>query len=111
MPEETIVDFADLIEWYRCQCDDSWEHQHGIKLDTLDNPGWMLTVDLIDTNLQGKRMIELREGFSRTEHPVSPLWIHCSVSDNHFSGACDPSQVARLFNVFNQFRCSHNSQH
>ena len=111
MPAETTVDFADLIEWYRSQCDDSWEHQHGIKLDTLDNPGWMLTVDLIDTNLQGKRMIELREGISSTEHPVSPLWIHCSVSDNHFSGACDPSQVARLFNVFNQFRCSHNSQH
>jgi hypothetical protein len=108
MPAETTVDFADLTEWYRGQCDDSWEHQHGIKLDTLDNPGWMLTVDLIGTNLQGKPMIELREGISPTDHPVSPLWIHCAVSDNQFRGACDPSQVARLFHVFNQFRCSPN---
>ncbi len=29
MQAETSVDFADLIEWYRSQCDDSWEHQHG----------------------------------------------------------------------------------
>ncbi len=110
MPAETTVDFANLIEWYRSQCDDWWEHQHGIKLDTLDNPGWMLTVDLIGTDLQGKPMIELREGVSPTAHPVSPRWIQCSVTDNQFRGACDPSQVARLFNVFNHFRCSPNSQ-
>lgn len=109
MPADTTVDFTNLIEWYRSQCDDSWEHQYGIKLDTLDNPGWVLTVDLIGTDLQGKPMIELREGVSPTAHPVSPLWIHCSVNDSYFRGACDPSQVARLFNIFNHFRCFPNS--
>jgi hypothetical protein len=110
MESATTVDFAGLIEWYQNQCDASWEHQHGIQLDTLDNPGWILKVDLIGTDLQGGIMTELREGISPSEQPVSPHWIHCSVRDNQFRGACDPSQVARLFNVFYQFRCS-NSPH
>lgn len=107
MTSRTTVDFADLIEWFHSRCDDSWEHQHGIKLETLDNPGWMLTIDLLGTDLQGRAMPELREGITSEDHPVSPLWIQCWVSDNQFRGACDPSQIARLFQVFCQFRRSH----
>lgn len=103
------MDFADLIHWYESQCDDSWEHRHGISLTTLDNPGWLLTVDLSGTTLQGRSRPELRIGISPTDdHPVSPSWIHCSVRANRFTGACDPSQVARLFQVFSDFRQSHS---
>ncbi len=104
MPQFTTVDFADLIEWYRRQCDDSWEHRHGIRLETLDNPGWLLSVDLTGTDLEGRQMEPLREGLSAAGHPALPQWIHCSVQDNTFRGACDPSQVARLFGVFDAFR-------
>ncbi len=110
MTPSTTVDFADLIQWYQRHCDDNWEHQYGVRLETLDNPGWMLTVDLIGTDLQGRTMPVLREGIDPAEHPVSPQWIQCSVCDNQFKGACDPSQIARLFHVFHQFRCSHNPQ-
>jgi hypothetical protein len=110
MTPTTTVDFTDLIEWYERHCNDDWEHQYGVKLDTLDNPGWMLTVDLIHTDLQGRTMPELREGIGQTDAPASPRWIHCSVRDNQFRGACDPSQVARLFHVFHQFRCSQDPQ-
>ena len=41
-----------LMEWYAAQCDGSWEHDYGIKIDTLDNPGWYLEIDLTDTPLQ-----------------------------------------------------------
>lgn len=106
MTSPTSVEFTELIEWYRSQCDGSWEHQYGIKLDMLDNPGWLLTVDLTGTDLQDKTMAEIREGISATDHSESPIWFHCSVRDGQFNGACDPSQVARLFHVFSQFRCS-----
>lgn len=100
----TTVDFHDIIEWYQSHCDDSWEDQYGVRLETLDNPGWLLTVDLIHTDLQGRTMTEVREGIAPEEHPVSPRWIHCFVRENQFRGACDPAQVARLFQTFSQFQ-------
>ena len=36
-----------LQEWYVAQCDGDWEHSYGVKIDTLDNPGWSLKVDLV----------------------------------------------------------------
>jgi len=35
-----------LEEWYRCKCDGAWEHSHGVRLDTIDNPGWRVEVDI-----------------------------------------------------------------
>jgi hypothetical protein len=31
----------ELQVWYGAQCNGSWEHTYGIKIETLDNPGWM----------------------------------------------------------------------
>jgi len=100
------VDFGDITEWHQRRCDGSWEHQYGVRLETPDNPGWLLTVDLIHTDLPGRAMAEVREGMAPEDHPVSPRWICCSVSDNQFRGACDPTQAARVFQIFHQFRCS-----
>lgn len=104
----TTVDFRGVIEWYQHHCDDSWEHQHGVKLETLDNPGWLLTINLVETELQGSTMPEVREGLSPDDHPCSPSWIHCSIRNHQFRGACDPHQVARLFDIFDQFRRSNS---
>jgi ribosomal protein L37E len=29
-----------LSDWYAAQCDGDWEHEFGIHIGTLDNPGW-----------------------------------------------------------------------
>jgi hypothetical protein len=29
-----------LSTWYQSQCDERWEHSFGLKIETLDNPGW-----------------------------------------------------------------------
>lgn len=42
-----------LQSWYSSQCDEDWEHSYGVKIDTLDNPGWIVTIDLAYTELQG----------------------------------------------------------
>ena len=34
-----------LMNWYSAQCDEDWEHQYGVKLETLDNPGWSLIIE------------------------------------------------------------------
>ncbi len=38
-----------LQTWYQAQCDNDWEHQYGVKIDSLDNPGWMVSIDLFGT--------------------------------------------------------------
>jgi hypothetical protein len=41
-----------LEDWYHAQCNGDWEHGLGVKIETLDNPGWLLMVDLEDTSLE-----------------------------------------------------------
>ena len=101
---ETVVDFSSLIAWYQKQCNGDWEHSYGVKLETLDNPGWFLEIDLIQTELEGRTMPELSEGCDSEHWAVEEVWIHCAIRDNQFQGACDPTQLARLFRVFEEFR-------
>lgn len=37
--------FARLEDWMRLRCDGDWEHQGGIRIETTDNPGWVIEVD------------------------------------------------------------------
>lgn len=62
MTNRTQFDFSGLIDWYLSNCDGDWEHVYGVKLETLDNPGWILTIDLAETDLDGKTLSDIREG-------------------------------------------------
>jgi hypothetical protein len=33
-----------IQQWYVSQCDGDWEHECGIKITTLDNPGWDIKI-------------------------------------------------------------------
>ncbi len=44
-----------LEQWFRSMCNGDWEHTYGIKILTLDNPGWIVAIELRDTPLFGCR--------------------------------------------------------
>lgn len=44
---------AAISEWYSRQCNGDWEHEYGIKITTLDNPGWLIEVDIRETEMEG----------------------------------------------------------
>jgi hypothetical protein len=46
--------FKEIQNWYTSQCDGDWEHGSGIKIDTLDNPGWTVKINLEDTDIENK---------------------------------------------------------
>jgi len=92
------VDLSRIIGWYQKQCDGEWEHANGISIGTLDNPGWILKVSLLGTDLEGAEMPPLSEGCE----PDLPIWIDCSIHDDMFVGACDPTQLPRLIALFNR---------
>jgi Immunity protein 53 len=46
-----------LQEWYQAQCDGESEHTYGITIETLDNPGCSVTVQLVDPRLEDKAFL------------------------------------------------------
>lgn len=39
------MDISELVRWHTEKCDGDWEHQGGIAIGTLDNPGWSITIE------------------------------------------------------------------
>ena len=82
-----------LARRYRRHRDGSWEHEHGIRIDTLDNPGWSIDVDLAGTPLSGR-------AYERTEHRSEHDWIDCRIVGNEFKGRGGPMNLRELITVF-----------
>ncbi|MCC7418876.1 MAG: immunity 53 family protein [Planctomycetaceae bacterium] len=96
-----------LEEWYAAQCDGNWEHQYGVHIGTLDNPGWLVRVDLVGTSLEGQTFIEVSEGVGIDCHPVQSRWIHCAVRDGAWRGAGDEQQLLRILKLFLEWSSNH----
>ncbi|MEU1470579.1 Imm53 family immunity protein [Streptomyces sp. NPDC005761] len=44
---EHVVDW--LQHWYASHGDGGWEHEWGVTIGTLDNPGWTVMISLEET--------------------------------------------------------------
>ena len=100
-------DLAWLMEWYVAQCNEEWEHQHGVTIDTLDNPGWSLTVDLLGTPLEQRPFEPVYENVD-DEDPVQGLWgegswMACKVEGSKFKGYSGPRELGRLISIFREW--------
>ncbi|HKX28891.1 MAG TPA: immunity 53 family protein [Blastocatellia bacterium] len=88
----------DVIEkiqsWYASQCDGDWEHQFGVTIDTLDNPGWSVKIDLVRTSLENVSVDPLKKDHGDQD------WIFCEVRNNEFLGAGDPSKLRQILEFF-----------
>lgn len=83
-----------LQQWYLRQCDGEWEHGAGVKIATLDNPGWM-----IDIHLGGTALAEAN--FERVEENRSDAdWIYCEVVDSDFRANCGARNLAETLSIF-----------
>ncbi len=83
-----------LQAWYARQCDGDWEHEYGIKIDTIDHLGWSLQVDLISTSLEGKLFKKIQRDLTENN------WIRCWISDNKFQADGGPSNLSDLIQSF-----------
>ncbi|KQO15414.1 immunity 53 family protein [Paenibacillus sp. Leaf72] len=83
-----------LQEWYSSQCDGEWEHESGIRITSIDNPGWHVAINLIGTTLEDKQVDLIQ--IERTEED----WIYCKIEDGCFSGAGGPGNLEDVLRVF-----------
>jgi len=89
-----------LEAWYLRQCNGDWEHQYGVKIGTLDNPGWTLDVDLTGTRLESARFDTIAENVGPGNHPEGNDWVHCQVEGLKWRGAGGPRKLGRLVEEF-----------
>ena len=84
-----------LEDWYISNCDGDWEHQNGVNIETLDNPGWAIEIDLAGTALE-------RTGFNPVERHNDDQndWILCRRNGMNFEGFGGPQNLDELLTVF-----------
>lgn len=83
-----------LQRWYLSNCDGYWEHQYGIQIETLDNPGWTLIVDLEETGKADQPFEEIKVDYDSDEN-----WIIVEKVESKLKGACGPAKLSHLLQL------------
>jgi hypothetical protein len=88
-----VNSLRDLQEWDAAQCDGDWEHMFGVRIASLDNPGWLLEIDLGGTGLESRPFGTVIDGEARR-------WVHMQVSKGVWKGACHPLGLDQVIDSF-----------
>ena len=83
-----------LQEFYASLCDGDWEHQWGIKITTIDNPGWSVKINLTDTILENLAFSEVNIE-QDADH-----WVLCRVRKNFFEGVGGAHDLKTIIDIF-----------
>ncbi|MBL0319083.1 MAG: hypothetical protein IPP74_07320 [Alphaproteobacteria bacterium] len=83
-----------LMSWYASHCNGDWEHMYGVKISTLDNPGWRVQIDLVGTNLEDLSINRQTYETSETD------WYTFIIKDQVFDATGDPTKLEILIESF-----------
>ena len=97
VPEDAPGLLMWLQGWYAAMCDGDWEHEHGVHIETLDNPGWRLRLSLQGSNLVDKPFHRVE--VQRDEHD----WVHAWVNESTFEAACGPTNLSEALWIFREW--------
>ena len=89
-----------LQTWYARQCNGVWEHSSGIAIDTCDNPGWWVKINLLGTPLQTCSFTEVSEGVDAQKFALGSSWLACRVDSGTWHGAGDEAKLERILEIF-----------
>jgi hypothetical protein len=86
-----------LQTWFQAQSDGEWEQSHGVTIETLDDPGWLVTIDLDGTPLENRSMPAIERDISKLD------WLVCEVDRNRFRGQGDPGKLLSILETFQRW--------
>jgi len=91
------MDMIDWLQkWYLSRCDEDWEHEYGVHIDTLDNPGWSVIIDLSNTEIE-----DLEIQYTLTEKSDVD-WIGYSILNKTFKGVGGPQKLNSIISLFKE---------
>ena len=88
-----------LQTWYLRQCNGDWEHEFGIKIENIDNPGWRVLIPLERTDCENKIFEDVEIERSKTD------WLHCKKKGSQFLAWGGPSNLNEILKLFLLWSC------
>jgi hypothetical protein len=85
-----------LSDWFKLECNGDWEHENGISISTVDNPGWSITIDLRDTSLENEEIVSDLVEINEND------WFFFEVKNKKFRGGGDLSKLNFLISKFKE---------
>jgi hypothetical protein len=89
-----------LQEWYTRHCDGEREHQHGIVIQSCDNPVWWVKTDLSKASIESRSFERIAENVDASGFQVGTLWLDCKIIDGAWYGAGDETKLERILEIF-----------
>lgn len=98
--------FERLQEWYIAKCDGEWERAGSLTIETVGNPGWLLTCHLKPAGLTGNPG-SLFEPVRRSTID----WLAAIITEDHtlhVSGG--PANLDQVITTFLDFATTHDTK-
>lgn len=89
-----------LEHWYARQCNGEWEHHSGVTIQSCDNPGWWVKIELKGTALEQVPFERVAENVDEANFQKGDRWLACDVTDGVWNGAGDETKLERILEVF-----------
>ena len=83
-----------MQEWYDANCDGEWEHEFGIRIENVDNPGWTVSIPIAETTLEGRPFDRVQWKRSRND------WLICRVEELTFVGDGGSKNLTDILGTF-----------
>lgn len=81
---------------FMLECNGDWEHENGISIITVDNPGWSITIDLENTSLEDEEIVgELIEMNEKD-------WYFFEIKNKKFRGGGNLTKLNFLITQFKE---------
>ena len=94
MKPESLSVIANLERFFASHCDGDWEHGQGIRIETLDNPGWSIKIDIPESSIFEKEFKSIE--IHRSEHD----WVVCRIKGNDFEAFGGPHNLGEMLLIF-----------
>jgi len=85
---------SSIEKWYRSRCDGDWEHHWDASIETLDNPGWRIQLDLRETKAEGRTSEWVKINCSVDD------WLMYRAAGDKFESPCGRLNLSEALEVF-----------
>ena len=93
-------ELEEIQRWYNSQCNADWEHRFGVSIETLDNPGWSVKIDLEDTDLDGIDYKAYSYGVGNKAENSGDEWLITKIENRQFVGYGGPFKLKEILGLF-----------
>lgn len=83
-----------LTSWYGERCDGEWESDYGVNIESVNNPGWMVRIDLDGTGLDPDAFEAVADQRTETD------WVECKVEEGVWLGGGGVENLDEVIGVF-----------